>query len=83
MTPRIIAALIAAVAIPAAAQTPAPPVDSRPAAQVQVKQDKDKAKAVTPATARERAKAAKAQKKKSRQAVPQKPAESQKKAPTG
>ncbi len=78
MTPKIIAAILAAVALPAMAQTAAPRVDPRPAAPVQVKQDK--ARADSPASVRERAKAAKAQKKKDRQLARQKP-ELQKKAP--
>ena len=65
MTLKIVAALLAAVALPAVAQTAAQRVDTRPAAPMQVKQSK--AEAGSPASARERAKAAKAQKKKNKQ----------------
>lgn len=79
MSPKIIiAAILAAVAMPAVAQTTAPRADTRPAAPVQMKQDK--ARADSPATVRERAKAAKAQKKKDRLLARQKH-DSQKKAP--
>ena len=79
MTPKLIAAILVTAALPAVAETTAPRVDARPAAQqVQVKEDK--AKADGPATTRERAKAAKAQKKKNRQVARQKH-DSQKKAP--
>ena len=78
MTPRLIAAILVAAALPAMAQTPSPRADARPAAPVQVKEDK--AKAEKSASTRERAKAAKAQKKKNRQLARQKH-DSQRKAP--
>jgi hypothetical protein len=78
MTPKLIAAILVAAALPAVAQTAAPRVDARPAAPVQVKEDK--ARTENAASTRERAKAAKAQKKKNRQLARQKP-DSQKKAP--
>ena len=79
MTPKLIAAILVAAALPALAETPAPRADSRPAAQqAQVKEAK--AKADAPASTRERAKAAKAQKKKNRQLARQKQ-DPQKKAP--
>lgn len=75
----IIAILFAAAALPAAAQTPAPRPDPRPAAPlVQAKEGTSKPDA--PATLRERAKAAKAQQKKNKQLARQKDP-SQKKAP--
>lgn len=78
MSPKIIAAILAAVALPAVAQTTAPRADMRPAAPVQMKPDKPGAD--SPAAVRERAKAAKAQKKKERLLARQKQ-DSQKKAP--
>ncbi|MEO7742456.1 MAG: hypothetical protein ABIR98_05940 [Usitatibacter sp.] len=78
MTPKLIAAILAAAALPAMAQTAIPRADVGPAAQVQVKEDK--ARPANSASARDRAKAAKAQQKKNRQLARQKH-DSQKKAP--
>jgi hypothetical protein len=78
MTPKLIAAILVAAALPAVAETTAPRADARPAAPMQVKEVK--AKADQPASTRERARAAKAQKKKNRQLARQKP-DPQKKAP--
>lgn len=73
---RIIAALLAAAALPVVAQTAPARVDARPVAPVRA----DKPKVESPASIRERAKAAKAQKKKDRLLARQKH-DSQKKAP--
>lgn len=73
----IIAALLAAAALPALAQTASPRADARSTASAQVE---NKARSETPAATRDRVKAAKAQKKKDRQLARQK-ADSQKKAP--
>ena len=78
MNHKIIAAILAAVALPALAQAPTPRADMRPAAPVQANQEK--ARADSPASVRERARAAKAQKKKDRLLARQKQ-DSQKKAP--
>ena len=64
MSPKIVAALFAAVALPVAAQTATPRVDAPAAPTARV----EKAKATGPATPKERAKVAKAQEKKKKKA---------------
>ena len=78
MQPKLIAAILAAAALPAIAQAATPSADPRPSATVQAKEGPPQSRsALSP---RERAKAAKAQQKKNRQLARQKQ-EPQKKAP--
>jgi hypothetical protein len=78
MTLKIIAAILAALALPALAETAPARADARPAPVAQSQAGKPKA--ADTATPREKARAAKAQKKKNRQVARQKN-DSQKKAP--
>jgi hypothetical protein len=78
MTPRILAAIFAAAALPVAAQTSTLRTEARPAALAQQKQE-EAAKAATPASLRDRAKLAKTQNKQGRK-TPREKVDKQKKA---
>ena len=61
MTPRTLAAIFAAAALPVAAQTSPLRAEARPTAPSQVQKQEEGVKAATKSTPRERAKLAKAQ----------------------
>ncbi|HUP28896.1 MAG TPA: hypothetical protein VM122_01895 [Usitatibacter sp.] len=79
MTPRTLAAILAAAALPVAAQTPPLRNEARPAAPAQVQKQADPAKPAAPMSARERARLAKAQGKQTRKPAREK-TDKQKKA---
>jgi hypothetical protein len=81
MTPKLLAALVAAAVLPVAAQTAAPRIDQRQATQETRIQKQDKAKADAAVTPRERARLAKSQNK-NRKLAKQKQ-DAQKRPPAG
>ena len=82
MSPKMIAVLLAALALPFAARSAVPAAESRPVMQVQQDKAKDVAKADAKVTPKERARLAKAQNKQTRKVAKQKQ-DTQKKPPAG